>query len=65
MDVSNEAYYIVDSNMRKLCEIVDALQTELNYTKHNEKINKEQFMQKQLDELIDFENFLNSMYLVI
>jgi hypothetical protein len=60
MDVANEAYYLVDSNIKKLGELVDGLQTELNYCRHVEKINNGQFVQKQYEELLDFENFLSS-----
>jgi hypothetical protein len=63
MDLSNEAYYLLDSNIKKLNEIIENAQTDYIHAKHLDSINNGQFMQKHYEELMDFENFLNSTFL--
>jgi hypothetical protein len=60
MDISNEAFYLLDGNIKKLDEVIDTLKTELTFNKHNNKDYSDFISDKQFEELADFENFLNS-----
>jgi hypothetical protein len=60
MELANEAYFTVESQIKKLNDIVDFLQKELKSAKQTESGNIN-VVSKQLQELVNFENFLNSI----
>ncbi len=59
MEIANESYYTIDSQIKKLNDIIEFLQKEIKTAKQNDTTNATP-ANKQLQELINFENFLNS-----
>jgi hypothetical protein len=60
MEVANESYYTIDSQIKKLTDIIEYLQKEIKSAKQNE--TNTNTVNKHFQELINFESFLNSKY---
>ena len=61
LDIANESYHLVDSHIKKLNELIEYLNKEIINTRHLE-VNNNILVNKQYEEIINFENFLNSIY---
>jgi hypothetical protein len=59
-EIINNAYNIIDEKMKKLKNILGYFEQEKINIKLNEFINRNLGNEKNIDELIDFDNFLKS-----
>ena len=59
-EIIHNAYNCVDDKIKKIKNIVNDLEQEKINIKFNEFINRNLGSEKNIDELIDFDNFLKS-----
>ncbi len=60
MDISNETYFLLEKNIKKITTIIDHLEQELVNTKFNDFSYQNSLLDKNFDELVNFESYLNS-----
>lgn len=58
MDVANESYFLLENNIRKMNEIIENFEQELTNAKFNDFSYQNSFVNKNLEELLNFDNFL-------
>jgi hypothetical protein len=60
MDLANECYFILDNNIKKVNQIIENFEQELVNTKFSDFSYQNSLLDKNFDELLNFENYLNS-----
>ena len=60
MDIANDTYYLLDKNIKKVTSIIENLEQELINTKFNDFSYQNSLLDKNFDELVNFESYLNS-----
>jgi hypothetical protein len=60
MDISNETYFILEKNIKKITSFIDYLEQDLVSTKFNDFSYQNSLLDKNFDELVNFESYLNS-----
>lgn len=62
MDIANESYYIIENNLKKVNQIIENLEQELINTKFNDFSYQNSLLDKNFEEMLNFENFLNRKF---
>ena len=65
LDISNTVYLQIDEKIKKIKNILQELEQEKINIKFNEFINKNIGLDRNIEELIDFDNFLKSKFEII
>jgi hypothetical protein len=60
MDIANDCYFLLDNKIKKLTGIIENLEQELISTKFNDFSYQNSLLDKNFDELVNFESYLNS-----
>jgi hypothetical protein len=60
MDIANQSYYLIDGSIKKVSGIIENLEQELINTKFNDFSYQNTLLDKNFDELLNFESYLNS-----
>lgn len=63
MDIANDTYYLLEKNIKKVNNIIENLEQELVNTKFNDFSYQNSLLDKNLDDLVNFESYLNSKFI--
>lgn len=61
MDIANACYYFLDNNIKRVNQLIENMEQELVATKFNDFSYQNSLLDKNFDELLNFENYLNSI----
>lgn len=64
LDITNNAYYEIEDKIKNIKNVLNELEHEKINLKFNEFINRNIGKDRNIDELIDFDNFLKSKLII-
>ncbi len=61
LDLSNDSYFLLDNNIKKINDLIENYEQELMNVKFNDFSYQNSLLDKNFEELLNFENYLNSI----
>lgn len=61
IEISNNSYLLIQNNLEKITALINSLELELRNMKFNDFSYQNSLLDKNFNELVNFENYLNSI----